>query len=214
MHVLRGKLGIERIEALPHIRRDLNRIGVLNLDDVDRQCRLAIIEGAVFGIGRSFGKRGDIAKRNGRAAAPCHDHIQQRLRLLDTPLHLDRAFGDGIDDASGRAVAVAGAQRIHHLVDADPEGAHARLVDCHIDLPLARADQRCLADAGNGRQLPHHLLIGKAGESGHIERCRTDRHRQDRLGGGVEPRYDGLFGVFGKIRLDGGDLVAHLLRGG
>ncbi len=194
-----------------HIRHDLNRVGVLNLDDVDRQCGLAIIEGAVFGIGGSLRKRREVTEIDGRATAPCDDHIQQRLRLGDTALHLDRAFGDGVDEAAGRAVAVAVAQRGHHLVDAHSERAHAGIVDHDVDLPLAGADERCLPHTGNGRQLPQHPLVGKGSERGHVERCRADRHRQDRLGGGIEPGDDRFLGILGEIPVDGGDLVAHVL---
>ncbi|MNE51386.1 hypothetical protein D3C80_1460130 [compost metagenome] len=105
---MRNKVGIEGVQALSHIRDNLNRVGILNLDDVDRQRRLAIIEGTVFWVGSPLGECGDVAKINGCATASCDDHVQQRLRFGDAALDLDRAFGNGIDKASSRAVAVAG----------------------------------------------------------------------------------------------------------
>src|SRR5690606_33928326 len=121
-------------------------IGVLNLDDIERERRFAIIDRPAFRIRRAGFHGGHIGQIDRPAATADDDHVLKLLRLRYPRLDLEGALGKTVDHAPGRPVPVDGSEGIDNFIDADAKCPQLGFVEMNIDLLLPAADQGYLPD--------------------------------------------------------------------
>ena len=99
-----------------------------------------------------------------------------------------------------------------HVDRGEAVGLEPLRVEAHVDPPRAPAEDRDLADAVDGLELPAQDLVGELGRLAERAASRQG-DGEDRRRVGVELLHDRLVDVARQVREDAVHLVAHLLRG-
>src|SRR5574341_1316328 len=111
---------------------------------------------------------------------------------------------------AARKLEVLVGHRLGDLGGGQVVGAQTRGVQPQVDLPKPAANDRHLADAGEGLQFAAERVVGEFADvaNGAVGR---ERHVQDGRGIGVQLLHDGLFDVHGQVGQDLVDFVPNLL---
>ena len=103
-------------------------------------------------------------------------------------------------------------ERAPHVHRREAVGLEALRVEAHVDAARAPAEDRDLADAVDGLDLPAQDLVGELGRLAKRAASR-ERDGEDRRRVGVELLHDRLVDVARQVREDAVDLVADFLGG-
>jgi hypothetical protein len=164
----------------------------------------------VRSVGHAVFDAGDVAQVDHRAPA-LGDH--DRAELLggdELALGPERPFPPPALQAAAGKLDVLALHRGEHVAHGQAVPAEPQGVDPDPDLPLAGADQRDAAHAGNALEPRLDAFVGELAQ-GPDRMGPGDDHRHDRDRVRIDAQDDRGLGVGRQLAAHGGDLVAHLL---
>mmetsp|Transcript_6442 Transcript_6442/g.26470 ORF Transcript_6442/g.26470 Transcript_6442/m.26470 type:complete len:511 (+) Transcript_6442:729-2261(+) len=188
-------------------------IGILLLEDVEADRRLAVDAGDAVHLALALDQGAEVVQRQCQAAAARHHHLAEGLGVLDAALDAQDGVRRLVGQQAHRLIAVCFGQRLGDLGRRHAIGAQAHRIEVDAHLAVRHATHIHLGHALDARQalgddqVGHHRQLARAAGTG------QQGHHDDGLGVVVLEAGDRRrFRILGKGGLGRGDAVAQILH--